>query len=270
MDFIERYKQEAESRRKVELGRAIEEGRRLKYFVLPVDINEEFSVRNSLMWYIHMPCGRGGKPKTRNSWWTSIIANAERKENYTEERICFYCDPVRVNRVLQELKDAGFEMANPNQIPPLIKEYAWFRCLRCGLVFKSTRNSILCCQRNNKSHGCPGCCSNGFKVNEPAHLYVCGIRDTFYQKIGVTNKDVTTRYPNEDLEKFSFTASWKYFSGADALRDERFIKNYCKPWQCQEEERLLKGAGNSEIFQFNLVWLVEKMENGKFEGILSC
>ena len=102
--------------------------------------------------------------------------------------------------------------------------------------------------------GCRSCCGFGFDKNKSAILYYLSINDGQAYKIGITNRDVSSRFNKVDLEKIKIIKTWEYPLGIDAYKKEKEILkiySYAK----YEGDPLLTD-GNTELFNFDILGLI--------------
>jgi len=107
----------------------------------------------------------------------------------------------------------------------------------------------------NSKVGCQRCSlinkSSGFNSNKPATLYYLSINRGQAYKIGITNRDVNSRYDLSDLEKITVLKQWLFIDGFDAYTKEQKILNefsYAK-W---DGVKLLH-SGNTELFKYDVL-----------------
>lgn len=118
-----------------------------------------------------------------------------------------------------------------------------FVCNTCSHVWKAKPSNILW------GSGCPVCASSGFKIKEPAILYLLDLGDNLY-KIGITNRSIKDRYSISDQNKIVRSFEKYYELGELALSEETRLKREYKDFRYIGPNIL--ESGNTEIFTINL------------------
>lgn len=119
-------------------------------------------------------------------------------------------------------------------------------CKKHG-VFETTPSNHLF----NK--GCPSCAESGFNISKPAILYYLSINDGEAYKIGITNRDVKSRFNNSDLSKIKTIREIRYKSGLEALKYEQRIKKKFSSFKYTGINLL--ESGNTECFNRDILLL---------------
>lgn len=115
--------------------------------------------------------------------------------------------------------------------------------------FEILANDLL-----NKS-GCPMCAEYGFSKVKPATLYYLRIYhdDQNFYKIGVTNRDVSTRFNKSDFKKIDVICSWSFDKGAEAYTIEQSILETHKHNLSNRKDIL--SDGYTEIFNHDVLMM---------------
>ncbi len=115
----------------------------------------------------------------------------------------------------------------------------------CGHEWETTPSHIL------RGHGCPKCSTSGFDPTKPAILYYLSVKNGTAFKIGITNRDVKSRYSNEELQDIIILKEWKFQYGKDAYEFEQLI---LEKFECAKYvgKALLK-SGNTEMFHKDIL-----------------
>ena len=83
------------------------------------------------------------------------------------------------------------------------------RCRKHG-NWETTANNHL------TGRGCPACATSGFDQTKPGRLYYLRVYDRVLgstYKIGITNRTVSERFQNSDLDKITLIKRWHYQNG---------------------------------------------------------
>jgi predicted nucleic acid-binding Zn-ribbon protein len=130
------------------------------------------------------------------------------------------------------------------------------KCLE-GHEWKAKPNDIL------NGRGCPGCAKTSFKYDKPAILYYLKINTNGspLYKIGVTNRELTKRFPKEDYEKVTVLLEKKFSSGTEAYNQEQGILKEFHDSRINQPG-LLKYNGNTELFTEDVLQLDKEAEGG--------
>lgn len=116
-------------------------------------------------------------------------------------------------------------------------------CKKHGLFRQALSNHI-----HNK-HGCPACKSGGFASNLPAKLYYIKLLDYNLYKIGVTNKNISSRFYLDDI-RYEVLFCKPFKSGKDCIDVETLILNNYKEYKYNGPD-VIK-SGNTEIFKYDI------------------
>lgn len=105
--------------------------------------------------------------------------------------------------------------------------------------------------------GCPDCVNRcTFQYEKPAILYYLSINNGQAYKIGITNRNVKSRY-KRDYKNIKILCTWQFIKGKDAyLAEQNILKKYKK--FKYKGTNLLKDAGNTELFKLNILALIKK------------
>jgi len=126
---------------------------------------------------------------------------------------------------------------------------ALFRCAE-GHEWVTTPGHVL------NGTGCPVCTPRGFNPTKPGTLYYLRITPqpgvTLY-KIGITNKTVSQRFNNSDLEMIEVVKTWDYPIGAAAHKEEQRLLKCCRADQYTGPNVL--ESGNTELFTSDVLRL---------------
>lgn len=95
--------------------------------------------------------------------------------------------------------------------------------------------------------GCPKCATTGFNPSLPGTVYYIEIDNGEAYKIGITNKDVKSRYCVDDLKKIKILQTWYYEDGTNARKHETYVKQTFRHLR-YEHESPLKSCKTSEMF----------------------
>ena len=151
-----------------------------------------------------------------------------------------------LDRFLQEvnLRDIkGYDYSNINWESNMRK--VKIKCLDCNNLFMQTP------YRHLQGRGCPYCNPSGFQTNKPAEVYYLKLKyqDTFYYKIGITNRTYKERYTLTDLALVEEAHVLFFENGQDAWDLELSIKREFKEYLYTGGSIILQGAkGNAELF----------------------
>ncbi|MBE9561783.1 MAG: hypothetical protein IMF12_02805, partial [Proteobacteria bacterium] len=120
-------------------------------------------------------------------------------------------------------------------------------------IWESTVNGIII----NKA-GCPICTKYGFNVGKPAILYYLKVETRFAlaYKIGITNNDISVRFPPRELKKITVLKTWNYDIGKEALKEEQRILKEFKQYKYAGDSLL--SSGNTELFNKDILELDNK------------
>lgn len=153
---------------------------------------------------------------------------------------------VKANEVHKDFYDYSEVLYTGSMVPVIII------CPEHG-KFKQTPS----CHYNQKS-GCPSCntAHGGFKHNKPGLLYYLSINDGEAYKIGITNKNVDTRFSVEELKSIKVIKTWKFLSGRDAYDKEQSILREHAAYKYTGSPLLR--IGNTELFISDVLTLDKK------------
>lgn len=173
---------------------------------------------------------------------------------------CFQCSVQQlINRNKEENKKAKAAFyAKYNTTYKCITPYVKARLpitvqhLKCGHVFTTTPDNL-------KVERCPSCADHGFNPSLPAILYYLSIDNGTYYKIGITNRTVTERFTNEDLQKIVILHEWHFPIGQHAYAKEQELLKLFSAYKANTTGIL--SSGNSEIFTLNILQLGLLHEN---------
>lgn len=140
-------------------------------------------------------------------------------------------------------------------------------------INNSTKVNILCNGCNTYflqspddhmgGHGCPTCCKYSIKLDKPVTFYILKLSyDTPIYKIGITNKDVKTRYqsdnPNKIIDEVLLEIS--FLDGYDVVLLEKEVKNKFHQNLFTDDVKLFGKTKNTEIFTTNpLKFVVQQL-----------
>jgi hypothetical protein len=130
-------------------------------------------------------------------------------------------------------------------------------------VYKNARTpiDIICPKHSNFSQtpdahlrgsGCPSCASYGFDMNKPAILYYLSICGGTAYKIGITNRDVKSRF-RSDISKIKILRVWHFKKGSAARSKEKAILTQFSAHKYSGKPLL--SNGNSELFTIDVLQL---------------
>ena len=88
--------------------------------------------------------------------------------------------------------------------------------------------------------------SNAFDLSAPAILYYFKIDNVF--KIGVTNRDVETRYYQRDVCRMTNLQTWDFDTGKEAIAWERYIIKAYNKFEYTGNTPFTDGTGTTECF----------------------
>lgn len=138
----------------------------------------------------------------------------------------------------------------------LLGEYAGARvptlhkCSK-GHTWNPTPDNVL------KGQGCPGCATYGFKPEQPAILYYVKVsceKDIYY-KVGITNKTVTERFSKDKDKEITVLLEKHFDLGLDAYEEEKLILQKYKAKKAKILSPFLKGKGDTELFEEDVLGL---------------
>lgn len=117
-----------------------------------------------------------------------------------------------------------------------------------GHTWKARPSNIL------RGHACPDCAKSGFQLDKPAILYYIKVQsnDKSYYKLGITNRDVYTRFNRDKDKKITILYECNYSLGIQAkLEEQRLFEKF-------KEDRkhvhgFLNSGGNSELFEKDIL-----------------
>ena len=216
--------------------------------------------------FTHRLCGTPTKKLSWNSFKqrgiTRPILNLY--EYKFKTTYCFNCNrkAMILNGLVPYLYTLDHALVDVNNYKGYM-EQSKFKCLRCGFIYETSLNLMLTNMRE-ETFPCPECGLTydcGFDVSKSAILYIAEILDTSFYKVGITNRTLEQRYTNDVLNMFGNVKQWKYswkWGGRDAKNDETRIKNICYPYRVWGNQ-VLKGVGNSEIFNCNVPLVAEQL-----------
>lgn len=132
------------------------------------------------------------------------------------------------------------------------KDYITVKCKTCDETLTSSPNNHL--HRVN-SCPCQQTAAMGFQEYLPAMLYYIKVvykGNTAY-KIGITNKDVNTRFKSNTKGNISIIKTWDYIKGRDArIEESRILKDFnVYKWNGID----LLTDGNTELFSRDILEL---------------
>lgn len=116
----------------------------------------------------------------------------------------------------------------------------YITCNKCNNTFTQRPHN------HTEGKGCPSCAKPGFDPTKPAILYYISVLSGTAYKIGITNKDIETRFAR-DIENIKVLKTWEYPIGYDARAAETNILSTYKEYK-YTGRRLLIEAGDSELF----------------------
>lgn len=93
----------------------------------------------------------------------------------------------------------------------------------------------------------------GFQDCKPGMLYYLSINNGQAYKIGITNRDVKSRYNKSDLSKITVLHTWSFLKGSDARAFETGILDKFKVYKYTGPDLLT--SGNSELFSIDITKL---------------
>lgn len=102
-----------------------------------------------------------------------------------------------------------------------------------------------------KKQGCPYCAVTGFDITKPAILYYLKINGGQAYKIGITNRTVTERFSNSELQVIEVLKTWYYSNGQEAYNKEQEILKKYKKYKYKGQNLLQKG--NTELFNKDIL-----------------
>ena len=114
-----------------------------------------------------------------------------------------------------------------------------------------------------RGRGCPKCSTYGFNPTKPAILYYLSVKQGEAYKIGITNRSVSERYTNEELQDINIIEEWEFENGQEAYEKEQEILKRYRHLRYKGKD-LLK-SGNTELFLFDVLGLNTKNLGG-FNG----
>ena len=99
--------------------------------------------------------------------------------------------------------------------------------------------------------GCPARAKYGFDPNIPAIVYYLRISGGKAYKIGITNRDVVSRYQKSDLDQIHIVKIWSYkVGGAAKLYEAKLLEKFKNAKYSGPD---LLSSGNSELFSFDVL-----------------
>ena len=132
----------------------------------------------------------------------------------------------------------------------------------------SHNNGIIVCHEHGEfsqqaathlqGSGCPSCSITGFKKDELGILYLLQFKDEFNtQKIGITNRSVSSRYSKKDLDKVIIIREYVFEDGNKCYNAERDVLERFKEFKYTGKPLLF--SGNTELINYDLTaYLDEK------------
>lgn len=115
--------------------------------------------------------------------------------------------------------------------------------------------------------GCRACCATGggYDRSKAGTLYYISIDNGSYYKIGITNKTVADRYPQDELMRIKIIKEWHYPLGYEAAMKELEILKTYKASLIERDIKILRN-GNTEIFTNDVLGLdINKEEDIKWK-----
>ena len=146
-----------------------------------------------------------------------------------------------------ELEKLGITVLSNDYIE---KDRLLVQC-KYGHQWEASRHNLV-----NHGRGCPICCTAGFKYDIPATLYYLVVKhcgQTLY-KIGVTNRTVSERFCNTDLDKITVLRTLEFDTGQKAFDLEQYYLHLFQDCRYKGED-VLKSGGNTELFTNDILGL---------------
>jgi len=127
--------------------------------------------------------------------------------------------------------------------------------------FKQTPSAHLA------GYGCRHCVSYGggkSNLKGEVTLYYLKIKNTELFKIGVTSQLIAHRYRSSfDREQIEVVFTKKYSTGSEAYRVEQLLLRKYSKYKFIENEKVLKGNGNTELMTCDVLRLYNKSDTEK-------